>query len=147
MINLINQKLVNSDNSYIQSNCLGMFFGKSIEKRNPSFPIKSTCKCNLLKIRYGFFQGNQLIGINIPIIKLLNFVFCKYSKICELWVQIIGKLRMQNDISEQSVIAEGLIASGQIIADDRILRRQLDMLSLTIDDEKHVLRDIQKIYN
>ena len=67
-----------------------------IEERfdNPSFPIKSTCKCNLLKIRYGFFQGNQLIGINIPIIKLLNFVFCKYSKICELWVQIIGKLRL-----------------------------------------------------
>ena len=30
----------------------------------PSFPIKSTYKCNLLKIRYGFFQGNQLIGIN-----------------------------------------------------------------------------------
>lgn len=34
MINLINQKLVNSDNSYIiQSNCLGMVFEKSIEKR------------------------------------------------------------------------------------------------------------------
>lgn len=66
---------------------------KSFAVTIPSFPIKSTCKCNLLKIRYGFFQGNQLIGINIPIIKLLNFVFCKYSKICELWVQIIGKLR------------------------------------------------------
>ncbi len=67
-------------------------------RHNPSFPIKSTCKCNLLKIRYGFFQGNQLIGINIPIIKLLNFVFCKYSKICELWVQIIGKLRVIRDV-------------------------------------------------
>lgn len=44
-----------------------------------------------------FFQGNQLIGINIPIIKLLNFVFCKYSKICELWVQIIGKPRIFNN--------------------------------------------------
>lgn len=33
MINLINQKLANSDNSYIQSNCLGMVFEKSIEKR------------------------------------------------------------------------------------------------------------------
>lgn len=77
-----------------------MFRLQVVEHDYPSFPIKSTCKCNLLKIRYGFFQGNQLIGINTPIIKLLNFVFCKYSKICELWVQIIGKLRMINNIPE-----------------------------------------------
>lgn len=33
MINLINQKLANSENSYIQSNCLGMVFEKSIKKK------------------------------------------------------------------------------------------------------------------
>lgn len=33
LINLINQKLANSDNSHIQSNCLGMVFEKSIKKK------------------------------------------------------------------------------------------------------------------
>lgn len=32
MINLINQKLANSDDSYIQSNCLGMVFEKQLKK-------------------------------------------------------------------------------------------------------------------
>lgn len=60
-----------------------------------------------------------------------------------LYFSVEGRARaitaMQNDISDQSAIAERLIASGQIISDDKILRRQLNMLSLTIDDEKHVL--------
>ena len=32
MINLINQKLANSDNSYIQSNCLGIVFENQFKK-------------------------------------------------------------------------------------------------------------------
>lgn len=46
---------------------------------------------------------------------------------------------MQNEIAEQTATADSLMAAKEPIADEKVLRRQLNMLSLTIDDKEHVL--------
>lgn len=47
---------------------------------------------------------------------------------------------MQNDIAEQTRVAEGLVVSGDPVTDEKALSRQLSMLTLTFDDKKHVLK-------
>lgn len=47
---------------------------------------------------------------------------------------------MQNDIAEQTRVAEGLVVSGDPVTDEKALSGQLSMLTLTFDDKKHVLR-------
>lgn len=46
---------------------------------------------------------------------------------------------MQNDIAEQTAIAQKLVDSGETIADEKSLVRQLNLLTLTVDDKKHTL--------
>lgn len=46
---------------------------------------------------------------------------------------------MQNDIAEQTMIAQKLVDSGEAIADEKSLARQLNMLTLTLDDKKLTL--------
>jgi len=47
---------------------------------------------------------------------------------------------MQNDIAEQTRVAEGLVVCGDPVTDEKALSRQLSMLTLTFDDKKHVLK-------
>ena len=46
----------------------------------------------------------------------------------------------QNDIAEQTRVAEGLVVSGDPVTDEKALSGQLSMLTLTFDDKKHVLK-------
>lgn len=46
---------------------------------------------------------------------------------------------MQNDIAEQTSMAQRLVDSKETVADEKSLARQLNMLSLTIDDKEHTL--------
>lgn len=60
-----------------------------------------------------------------------------------LYFSVEGRARaitaMQNDIAEQTAMAQRLVDSKETIADERSLARQLNMLSLTIDDKKQIL--------
>lgn len=60
-----------------------------------------------------------------------------------LYFSVEGRARaitaMQNEIAEQTAMAQELIASGDIIADERSLSRQLNMLVLEMDGKSHVL--------
>lgn len=50
---------------------------------------------------------------------------------------------MQTDIAEQTMAAQRLVDSGEIIADEKSLARQMNMLTLDIDNKTHALKKFE----